>query len=1096
MSILNFLKIIKARLSDKKEVDFLKDWASQDREILKIERGNYYKNDCSKNSLLTYLVNLWRTKKPKVFKPTIIIFIQNESPNLERCLNSINKNTSTPVELLLINDACKDRKVIDLLRAYSKLEFVKVIENQKSVGFAKSINLGVQSSNEDVILLNSGAEVSPRWVENLIFCAHSERMIGTVSPITINVGRSQYPFANGAYEFPTWIDHCDLGRVITSTSLNQFPKVHKASGACIYIKRSYVNLINFFDEECIRICNGKDNFLFVNSSQKGWENRIDDSTLIRFNSTESSKDPNAKQPINAQHTINILNSSYTNKRKKNQYLQVIENSKKRISGFFNNSVLCQHFGKPTILYVSQEPLGNPIESNIDLAKKISSEYRILFFTSNRRYLKLYVLIKDKRVLINLWELKKHICPNDFHHDAYKAIVARVLINYNISIIHIKHFIFHTFDLPQKAFELNIPILLSLDDLYFINPRLIINEGNIYFHPEAHEIAGECNDSSEFSKSVCQLSSDWRAKWKRKAHTLFDEVDFLVTSSNYAKKLHIGKYPNLADKDFTVLPSGKDFFYSVNCENELKDKKIKILFSSNLFHEKEISIIKSLLDYDHKQRFEIHILGNYSIEATKLDDRVYHHGAYCSEDFQLHANRIKPKFIGIFSCCPEACFHSLAEAFSCGIPVLVDSKGSLAETINFSQGGWLVNCNDGEETIGKIYEFSEKSTEYAKQKQKSNLDRIRNTEQMSLDYLGKYKTISLTQSYFKKFLFKNEIVQKKYYKIGIIIPNKYASYYLRIKNSINNKFNTNLLSFEIIKPEDFIRFTENYKFDLLVIQRIVISGESIKSLLDAVLSQGLRYIYEIDDDLISINSTKYIRYKEEIKFLLKNALVTTVSSKVLKNRLLSFSNNIEVIPNYINEQTWGRIKVNEVSPRSTVNILYMGTKTHESDLELVLPALRECYVSHNIKLILIGISDETYEDNFIECRAIPKEWQIYPFFVRWLKSQRMHFDFGIAPLAGGPLNESKSMLKFLDYSALGIAGIFSKVGPYKKISNYQNGIVIENNNENWHNALTELIQDKELRRKIACNAVQHVKREHLLESNPYELYNLLNSMSSS
>lgn len=174
---------------------------------------------------------------------------------------------------------------------------------------------------------------------------------------------------------------------------------------------------------------------------------------------------------------------------------------------------------------------------------------------------------------------------------------------------------------------------------------------------------------------------------------------------------------------------------------------------------------------------------------------------------------------------------------------------------------------------------------------------------------------------------------------------------------------------------------------------------------------------------------------------------------------------------------------------------MGTKTHDLDLELVLPALRECHVSHSIKLVLIGISDKVYTDSFIDYRTIPKEWQHYPFFVKWLKSQRMQFDFGIAPLTEEPLNESKSMLKFLDYSALGIAGIFSKVGPYKEIRNYENGIVVKNTNENWQNALTELIQDKGLRRKIAYNAVHHVKQNHLLESNPYALYNLLNSMTS-
>jgi glycosyltransferase involved in cell wall biosynthesis len=209
-----------------------------------------------------------------------------------------------------------------------------------------------------------------------------------------------------------------------------------------------------------------------------------------------------------------------------------------------------------------------------------------------------------------------------------------------------------------------------------------------------------------------------------------------------------------------------------------------------------------------------------------------------------------------------------------------------------------------------------------------------------------------------------------------------------------------------------------------------------------------------------------------------------------------SNNVKVIPNRINTEIWGNISVNIQRRKHHSNILYMGTKTHDQDFDLVREPLDSIAQQYEIKVIIIGITEKTFEEDYIISKPIPPEWQEYPYFVRWIKAQKSSFDFGIAPLADNPINQSKSNLKYLDYTALGIPGIYSNIGPYSEtIKTNKNGILVNNSTKEWVSALEVFIKDKEKRVEIAQNAIKDLEKNYLLEDSPYEMYELINSIIS-
>jgi glycosyltransferase involved in cell wall biosynthesis len=242
--------------------------------------------------------------------------------------------------------------------------------------------------------------------------------------------------------------------------------------------------------------------------------------------------------------------------------------------------------------------------------------------------------------------------------------------------------------------------------------------------------------------------------------------------------------------------------------------------------------------------------------------------------------------------------------------------------------------------------------------------------------------------------------------------------------------------------------------------------------------GNKIFYDIDDNLFdrdelairvgSYDHAVLIANKAEI--ICKYADLITVSTTELYKILKGYSDNVIVIPNTISKLHWdveGPIVKNSSS--SILTIGYVGTPTHDKDLELVHQSVRKIMEDYAGKVVFEVIG--AYQN------IIPpigkKIWlpdkSEYPIFVEWLQKVQ-NWDIGIIPLVDDSFNQSKSNLKFLEYAAMGIPIICSDVPSYRNIAkNMDNCIVVNNTELSWYNALKLLIDDFYLRKKIADNA---------------------------
>ncbi|MBQ2832688.1 glycosyltransferase [Methanobrevibacter sp.] len=331
-------------------------------------------------------------------------------------------------------------------------------------------------------------------------------------------------------------------------------------------------------------------------------------------------------------------------------------------------------------------------------------------------------------------------------------------------------------------------------------------------------------------------------------------------------------------------------------------------------------------------------------------------------------------------------------------------------------------------------------------------------------------------------------------VGLLIKGKgkyIASTYIRLLAAFDN-FKNDSFEFYIIDDLEVDRFikdlqNENLMLDIVIAQRDVIDMSVSKLLVEKCNLYGIKLIYEIDDDLVNIDTTQpdFKRYEEKInvvRYLAENAACITVTTDSLKASLSGFNNNIEILPNVLTD-SWNLDEDYEINDGDTIKIGYMGTTTHANDLKLIEEAIKNIQESSskNIVFEMVGGTDSSFEG--MSRVNVPFDKRHYPDFVEWLQNA-IRWDIAIAPLVeNNNINQSKSELKYLEYTALNVPGIYSDVGPYAKcISHGDNGLLVKNNSvEEWEINMKRLIESKELREKILKNSREDIFKNYVLEN---------------
>jgi glycosyltransferase involved in cell wall biosynthesis len=212
-------------------------------------------------------------------------------------------------------------------------------------------------------------------------------------------------------------------------------------------------------------------------------------------------------------------------------------------------------------------------------------------------------------------------------------------------------------------------------------------------------------------------------------------------------------------------------------------------------------------------------------------------------------------------------------------------------------------------------------------------------------------------------------------------------------------------------------------------------------------------------------------------------LVTVATAALSDYLLGFNKNIRVFPNYLADEWWKLSKPpSDELLDGTITIGYMGGPSHQPDLISILPALKNIQKKYQpkVRFHFWGIEPPPELEATSQVDWCPPKSYAYYDFVSYFQTQ--HADIFIAPLTDTLFNQCKSCIKYLEYSSLGVAGIYSKVTPYESV--IEDGVdgLLASSHQEWENALSNLVEDPHLRRNLAIKAQEKIRKKWLLSRN--------------
>ena len=368
---------------------------------------------------------------------------------------------------------------------------------------------------------------------------------------------------------------------------------------------------------------------------------------------------------------------------------------------------------------------------------------------------------------------------------------------------------------------------------------------------------------------------------------------------------------------------------------------------------------------------------------------------------------------------------------------------------------------------------------------------------------------ITLQYLKS---KKPIYNFNYLKIAVFIEGELKSLkscpYLRLYSPLKQLCLNEHFKIFVYGRDDFANVDVNNilnckLFDAIIIQRSAIDLEDSKIILKKCKDNNIKVIYESDDDLLSIDKSNrdYNFLKKRIiamDYLIKNSNLITVSTNVLFNRFNNITKTT-IVRNYLVNELKPITNVKTIKSNNSIDIGYYGTLTHDDDLLMIKDSIskivkkfKENY-NFDVKFHIIGGMNKKHEESWYSKVEIPKDSTDFVSFMNWIKNN-VKYDIMLAPLMDTQFNNAKSELKYIEYSALGMPGIYSDLPPYNSvIKDGVNGLLAKTN-EDWEEKIEKLILDQDLRIKIVENAQKDINENYLLENRVEDWQNILHNIT--
>lgn len=213
-----------------------------------------------------------------------------------------------------------------------------------------------------------------------------------------------------------------------------------------------------------------------------------------------------------------------------------------------------------------------------------------------------------------------------------------------------------------------------------------------------------------------------------------------------------------------------------------------------------------------------------------------------------------------------------------------------------------------------------------------------------------------------------------------------------------------------------------------------------------------------DDLIdhlpsynSFSKTVYPDIKKRLRRAMNACHRLVVSTEPLAQAYRGWSDDIVVVPNYLDGSIWKALKSRR-GRGDKPRVGWAGAQQHSGDLDVIHEVVKK--TAGEVQWVFFGLCFEEWLSLGVEVHN-PVVFEQYPNTLAALD-----LDLAVAPLAYNRFNQCKSNLKLLEYGALGWPVVCSDIEPYRDAPVAR----VPNTPAAWINTIREHVDDLDASRR--------------------------------
>ena len=230
---------------------------------------------------------------------------------------------------------------------------------------------------------------------------------------------------------------------------------------------------------------------------------------------------------------------------------------------------------------------------------------------------------------------------------------------------------------------------------------------------------------------------------------------------------------------------------------------------------------------------------------------------------------------------------------------------------------------------------------------------------------------------------------------------------------------------------------------------------------------------LDDNLLDLNifSELPLSYKLKIFFAIycyKYFFNFFINQIWVTNKRLGEKVKKKILTRKIDIKLLSVSNFKSYESRKIYKIAYLGTSSHTKELRWLKNLFEKIQEKRKDCLIEIYVNKK-WRNYF---RSIPRIKMIYPldWETFFLDTSVGKVDIVLNPIFNSNFNKFRSPTKFFDITRLKAVGIYSNSVPFSDfINNNYDGILLDNNIDNWIEKINFLLDNSSVRKKLLVNA---------------------------